>query len=416
MQGEVSGAGGPSPVVVIMAGGVGTRFWPASTRLHPKQFLSLLGENSLLQESHLRARHLTGPERILVFTNADFGRLVAEQLPELPPENIVAEPARRDTAAAVCLAALLVRQRFGDAVMVVLTADHLIEPVEEFVRVIASACKVAARDSVLYTIGIPPDHPATAYGYLEAGELLLDDAGVVHRPVVSFREKPDLNTATAYLAAGGYLWNSGMFIWRADVVLAAYAEHLPGHLATLAPAVEAYAEHLPGHLDTPAPAVEASGPAASGPTASGAAVSGAPAQKQALAHVSGAAAQRAALAEAFPRLPSVSVDYGIMEKVDNVRLVEATFTWNDLGSWPALAEFLPRDDADNGYRGRMAVHDAAANVVFCEDEDELVALVGVSDLVVVRAGRRTLVASRDRVEEIKDLVRLLERTGREEDL
>lgn len=409
MQDEVSGAAGPSPVVVIMAGGAGTRFWPASTRLHPKQFLSLLERHSLLQQSYLRAECLTGPGRILVFTNADFAHLVAEQLPELPPENIVAEPARRDTAAAVCLAALLVRQRFGDAVMVVLTADHLIEPVEEFVRVIVSACRAAERDQALYTIGIPPSHPATAYGYLEAGDLLLDDGGVVHRPVLSFREKPDLEMATEYVAAGGYLWNSGMFIWRADVVLAAYAEHLPGHLAILAPAVGVVGAGVSG------PAVAAPEGAFLGSAASGSAEGAA--HEIAGSGASGsAAAQKRALAEAFPRLPSISVDYGIMEKATNVRLIEATFTWNDLGSWPALAEFLPRDDAGNGFRGRAAAHDSAANVVFCEDEDELVALVGVNNLVVVRAGRRTLVVSRDRVEEIKDLVHLLERTGREEDL
>lgn len=370
MQKDWNGVEESTPVVVIMAGGAGTRFWPASTRLRPKQFLSLLGEDSLLQESFTRARRLTSPERILVFTNADFAHLVGDQLPELRQQNIVAEPARRDTAAAVCLAALLVQQRFGDAVMVILTADHLIAPVEEFVRVVASACGAAARDAVLYTIGVPPDHPATAYGYLETGGPLLDDGGVIHREVRSFREKPDRDTANCYVAAGGYLWNSGMFIWRAGVVLDAFADHMPGHLAVLAPAVEA----------------------------------------------SGEARQKVALAEAFPRLPSVSVDYGIMEKVDNVRVVEATFTWNDLGSWPALAEFLPRDEAGNGHRGRIAVHDGATNVVFCEDEDELVALVGVSDLVVVRAGRRTLVAARDRVEEIKDLVRSLERDGQEEDL
>jgi mannose-1-phosphate guanylyltransferase len=243
------------------------------------------------------------------------------------------------------------------------------------VRVIASACGAAARDAVLYTIGVLPDHPATAYGYLEAGGALLDDGGVIHRKVRSFREKPDKDIAKRYLAVGDYLWNSGMFIWRTGVVLDAFSEHLPGHLAVLAPAFEARAGEEFSEAD-----------------------------------------QEAALAEAFPRLPSVSVDYGIMEKAGNVRLVEATFTWNDLGSWPALSEFLPRDEADNGYRGRIAVHDGAANVVFCEDEDELVALVGVSDLVVVRAGKRTLVVARERVEEIKDLVRLLERDGREEDL
>jgi mannose-1-phosphate guanylyltransferase len=375
MHMESNGADVSAPVVVIMAGGAGTRFWPASTRLRPKQFLSLLGEDSLLQESYARARHLTGPDRIMVFTNADFADLVGDQLPELQPRNIVAEPARRDTAAAVCLAALLVRQRFGDAVTVILTADHLIEPVEEFVRVVTSACRAAAGDAVLYTIGVLPDHAATAYGYLEAGGSLLDDGGVIHRKVRSFREKPDKEIAKRYLAVGDYLWNSGMFIWRTGVVLDAFAEHLPGHLAVLVPAVEAAAEGGFNEAD-----------------------------------------QEAALAEAFPRLPSVSVDYGIMEKARNVRLVEATFTWNDLGSWPALSEFLPRDDAENGHRGRIAVHDGAANVVFCEDEDELVALVGVSDLVVVRAGKRTLVVARERVEEIKDLVRLLERDGREEDL
>ncbi len=353
-----------------MAGGVGTRFWPASTRRRPKQFLSLVGDGSLLQQSYRRARVLTGAERVVVLTNADFVDLVREQLPELAPANVIGEPARRDTAAAACLAALVARRRFEDVVMVMLTADHLIAPASEFARTLLSACSAARGTSALYTVGIRPEWPATGYGYLECGQRSEIDDGVVHRVVSSYREKPDVATAKAYVDAGSYLWNSGMFVWRASAILAAFEEHLPGHVSGLSPVI--------GALDE--------------------------------------GAKTEAFDAAFAGLPAISLDYAVMEKAADVRLVEATFRWSDLGGWEALAGLLPDDGAGNRHRARIAALDARDNVVYADGEDELVALLGVSDLVVVRSAGRTLVASRGRLEEVKELVRMLEREGREVDL
>ncbi|NLG66665.1 MAG: mannose-1-phosphate guanylyltransferase [Actinobacteria bacterium] len=357
------GDGTTDCAVVVLAGGAGTRFWPLSTQDKPKQFLTLLGDRSLLQTGYRLASLIAPSERILVLTNEAFVPLVREQLPDLPHANIIGEPVRRDTAAAICLGALICRERFGDMVMVVLTADHRIAPSEEFARVINSAATAAASEPVLYTLGIPPTYPATAYGYLRQGAKVRVDGDLTHYSLLGFREKPDLATAEEYVAAGEYWWNSGMFVWGTDVILSEYHKNLPGHLAVLeAVPLGGGAEEIPS----------------------------------------------AALREAFASLPSVSVDYGVMEHAANVRMIGATFEWSDLGGWVALEEYLPADDHGNHFRGRLATLDARANIVFCADPGELVALVGVDDLIVVRAGRRTLVVPRWRAEEIRQLVAQLE--------
>ena len=225
-------------VVVIMAGGAGTRFWPVSTKTRPKQFLRLFGDRTLLQLSYDRLSGVVGPERVLVLTNEDFVPLVREQLPELPPENVLGEPYRRDTGAAVCLAALLARKRFGNPVIATLTADHLIGPVDLFQRTLRSAVSVAATDAVLYTFGVRPDFPSTAYGYLEIGEKIPTPGDIEHFRLKSFKEKPDRETAEEYVSSGRFLWNSGMFVWQADAILAELEHHLPDHLSAIAPAVE----------------------------------------------------------------------------------------------------------------------------------------------------------------------------------
>ncbi|GAB4257425.1 MAG: mannose-1-phosphate guanylyltransferase [Thermoleophilia bacterium] len=356
--------------VVIMAGGAGTRFWPVSTRARPKQFLKLSGERSLLQESFDRACLLTAPQRILVLTAADFVEAVHAQLPALPAENVIGEPMRRDTAAAVCLGALLCRRRFGECVMAVLTADHHIAPTAEFARVVRSAARAAQTEAVLYTLGVRPTFPATGYGYLKRGRLLAEDEGLRHYALEAFREKPDAATARDYLASGRYLWNSGMFLWRVSVILGEFERHLPGHVKVLEAAMAAE-----GTPDWPA-----------------------------------------ALRRAFAELPAVSVDYAVMEKAARVCTVEATFSWSDVGGWLAVEEFLEEDGRGNRVRGRLAAVDAGGNLVFSDDQGELVALLGVNGLVVVRAGRRTLVAHRSRVEDLKVLVRRLEDEGMADDL
>lgn len=281
-------------VAVIMAGGTGTRFWPLSTSEKPKQFLKLFDDRSLLQKSYDRIADLMPPERIMVLTNAAFVSLVHEQLPMIPPDNIIGEPMKRDTAAAVCLGAALCRKRFGNPLMVVLTADHIIEPVNLFQKVLISAAKSARESQALYTLGIRPTFPAVGYGYLELGEKVEVDGGIEHFQLGRIKEKPDGKTAAAYVESGKYLWNSGMFLWNSDAIVREIQAHLPDHWTAISEAV----------LYDRTPRWEE------------------------------------ALRQAFDRVKPISIDYGVMEKATQVRCVASTFSWTDLGGWLALADFL----------------------------------------------------------------------------
>lgn len=350
-------------VVVIMAGGVGTRFWPLSTANVPKQFLNLFGRRTLLQESFDRISDMVPVERILVLTNRAFVSMVKEQLPEIPNENIIGEPMRRDTAAAVGLAAVLCRRRFGNPVIVTLTADHAIEPVDLFQKTVLSAVRKAAQGEALYTFGIEPTYPATGYGYLERGERIGDDQGIEHYKLCRFKEKPDFNTARRYVDCGKFYWNSGMFVWTADVIMKALEAYLPDHARVLSQA---------GALD----------------------------QTSDWDH---------ALREAFESIARVSIDVGVMEKAEKVCCVASTFSWNDVGGWRAFRACLPDDQAGNCFRAKAVTLDAKDNIVYCEDPDETVMLVGVKDLIVVRAREGMLIAHKDRVEDVKKLVEGMEK-------
>lgn len=350
--------------VVIMAGGAGTRFWPLSTEERPKQFLTLVGENSLLQQAYERVSSTVADERILVLTNERFVDRVAEQLP-IPRKNIIGEPMRRDTAAAVALGAMLCRKRFGDdCVMAVLTADHHIYPLERFQRCLSSAVRGAEENvDALYTFGIAPTYAATGYGYLQIGEKIETkseaDAGVNHFDLLRFKEKPDLQTAQSYVDSKEYYWNSGMFVWSIKAIMGELQRQLPNHLTHLATAIERdLCDDWP-----------------------------------------------AALKASFEGLESTSIDFAVMENAAKVRAVVGDFGWNDVGGWLALEEYLDTDDNGNCFRGQMSPLDAKENLSFCEDPDEQVALVGVENLVVVRSGKRTLIVHRDRTEDIKALVK-----------
>lgn len=351
-----------SLVALVMAGGRGTRFWPLSTSERPKQFLKLLGDRTMLQQTVDRLTGLVPPERILVLTNQSYIPLVREQLPELPAENIVGEPVARDTAAAIALGAVLCSSRFGDSLMVVLPADHFVVPTDVFQRTLLSAAKQAAGEDCLYTIGIPPTYPATGYGYLEAGDSVFKDGIMEHYRLQRFKEKPDLDLAKEYLQSGRYYWNSGMFVWRTETILGQFREHLPGHADRLLPLTE--------HVGSPD--------------------------------------FTRRLEKALQPLPSISIDYGVMEKAQDVRMVRALFQWSDVGGWVSLASYLPEDAAGNRFKGLLHSLDAGENVVYCQDEDEQVALLGVSGLIVVRVGQKTLVAHKSKAEEIKALLKAIQ--------
>ena len=351
------------PVAVIMAGGMGTRFWPLSTRKEPKQFLRLFDDRSLLQKSFDRLAGMVSPERVLVLTNEAFTGLVREQLPGIPPENVIGEPQRRDTAAAVALAAFVCAARYGNPVMVVLTADHLIGPTGLFQETVLSAARAARESGRLYTLGIQPTRPATAYGYIELGPEIGRRDGIEHFQVARFKEKPDEETARRYVESGNYLWNSGMFVWTVQAIREALEAHLPEHGRIFSRAVDDL----------------------------------------------GTDRWQAALDTAFQALPAVSIDYGVMEKVTGAGCVRAGFSWNDVGGWPAIREFLEKDGRGNRFRGNLVSGDARENLVFCDDPEETVLILGVENLVIVRSGKRTLVVPGNRVEEIKDLVQALEK-------
>ena len=361
-------------VVVIMAGGAGTRFWPLSTEERPKQFLDLFGDRTLLQKSFDRVSNLVPPERILILTNAAFVSIVKEQLPQIPVENIIGEPIRRDTAAAVGIAAVLCRRRFGNPVIATSTADHLIEPVGLFQKTLLSAVRRASDDNTLYTFGIEPTYPATGYGYLERGMQIAvdydydyededeDDHGIEHFRLLRFKEKPDLETARRYVESGRFYWNSGMFVWTVDAILKEIEIHLPNHHKALSRAAAFYQTTQWDH----------------------------------------------AIKAAFESLHAVSIDFGVMEKAQNVCCVASRFSWNDVGGWLALKSYLPEDEAGNRYRGKAMTLDATDNLVFCEDPKETMIVIGVKDLVIVRAGSRTLITHKDRTEDLKKLVQAME--------
>jgi mannose-1-phosphate guanylyltransferase len=351
-----------------MAGGSGTRLWPLSRAERPKQLLDVVaddtGAHSLLAEAFDRLRALLPADRIWVCTAARYGDQVRAALPELGADRLILEPVARDTANAVGLAAALVADADPDAELAVVSADHVIRPVDRFAAVLGTAYDaLAARPDSLVTLGITPTSPATGFGYVQRGAPT-EVAGVAE--AAAFREKPDRATAEAYLASGEYLWNSGMFVWRAQTVLDALADHLPDTAAGLRRVVAAPA----------------------GPE------------------------RDAVLAEVFPTLQKISVDYAVLEPAatepGRVLVAELDVDWLDVGSWPALAHTLEVDADGNAARGPVVVLDSVGNIVLSDDPSHVVALVGVRDSVVVHTADVTMVCPVSDAERVKQLLAAVE--------
>jgi mannose-1-phosphate guanylyltransferase len=344
--------------VLILAGGSGERFWPLSRRNRPKQLLSLFSTTTLLEETLGRLEGLVPRDHILILTNQEQESAVRALAPGLPPENIVAEPAKRDTAAAIALGAGWVSLRDSGATMIVLPADHLIQNRAAFQATLRTAVAAARETGELVTIGIKPTWPCPGFGYIEQGpsiQLAGDDATQAVNEVVRFREKPNAELAEQFLKQGHFRWNAGMFIWPLSAILGA----LERHAAPLARFVEAL--HAGGDFTT-------------------------------------------IVAERFPELPKISIDYAIMEKADRVLVVEAGFDWDDIGSWPAIAKYLKHDASENAANTeRLTTLDATGNIVFTTRSGQ-VALMGVRDLIVVQTEDALLVAHRSEAEKIKQLV------------
>jgi mannose-1-phosphate guanylyltransferase len=349
---------------VIMAGGAGTRLWPLSRGNMPKQLLPVVRGKTLLQLSYERLRGILPPEQIFVCTSAAHRAAMEANLPELPKENLLGEPVGRDTANAVGFPAAVLRKRDPDAVFAVVTADHVIEPIDTFQAAIKSAFGVVdMTPNALCTFGIVPTYGHTGLGYVHRGEAIANFKGVYK--VQSFREKPEKPTADRYVESGRYYWNSGMFVWRADTVLHELSMHLPDAHRGLMQIAEAW----------------------------------------------GTPQQDAVLNDVYPKLPKISIDYAVMEPASQgkgkaqVVVVEMGVQWLDVGSWPALAETLSVDDHDNATDCRACVFiDCNDNIVISHDPEHLVTMMGVSDMIVVHTKDATLVCAKDDAQRVKELV------------
>jgi len=350
---------------VVMAGGSGTRFWPKSRRNRPKQLLRLYGDATMLQQTVRRIEPLVPPERVRIITGADQAAAVREQLPQLPPRNVVAEPCPRDTAPCVGLAASIIAREDPEGSMIVMPADHVIEPPELFLKTVRAAVAVIDQDpSAFLTFGIKPTRAETGYGYIERGEKLGMPEGIALHRVAQFREKPDRATAEKFVADGRFAWNSGIFVWRARAILGALNTHRPALAAAL----------------------------------------------RRVANVLGSPAEADAIALEFPRMEKVPIDKAVMEKAENVQVLEVGYDWNDVGDWRALTALVPPDEHGNTIQGDVRPIQSN-NCIIVSDGGGLIATLGVDDLVIVQAGGATLVARKDQLDRLKGLVEGLGEAG-----
>jgi mannose-1-phosphate guanylyltransferase len=349
-----------------MAGGAGTRFWPASRVDMPKQLLALVGNETMLRQTVDRLGDLVTPAQTLIVTNQRLIEPIRQQLPELPAASLVGEPCKRDTAPCIGLAAILVSRQDPDATMVVLPADHVIRNVESFQRGVRQAVSMVEKQpELIVTFGIRPNYPAEIFGYIQRGARIdVPNAAAPTFVVKRFREKPDAATATQYLASGDFFWNSGIFIWKAKTILDALRQRQPEILDHL--------EKIGAAWGTPQ--------------------------------------QSEVFQREFTAIKGISVDYAVMEHAKRVAVIEAPYDWDDLGSWLSLARQVGTDRFDNTIVGRHLGIDTQGTIVRTSD-DHLVVTVGLKDCLVVHTPNATLVANKNDEESIREIVKQLESRG-----
>lgn len=339
---------------VIMAGGIGSRFWPQSREARPKQFINVFEEQSLLQQTLSRMAPIVPPERTLVVTHERYADLTREQLSSIPEENILGEPISRNTAPCIAYAAIKLRAMDPEAVMIVLPADHLIKREDRFLNILRKATMVANKPGALVTIGIQPSYPATGYGYIQYDPSESERDGAYR--VRTFAEKPDEATAERFLDSGDFLWNSGIFVWRADAIL----ENMQTHLKSTWRAFEEASRHL------------------------------------------GTDQENAAIRQAYYKSTRISIDVGIMERASHVYVVPGSFGWSDIGDWRAVYDLSDKNRHGNVLRGNVIVHDTSRCLV--NAGKRLVAVVGIHDVVVVDTDDALLICHQNSTQQVKNVV------------
>lgn len=348
---------------LILAGGRGTRFWPRSRRAHSKQVLKFFGDRTLIQQTVDRLRPLLPPERIWILTNDHLRPEIVKQLPEVPKNQILAEPAQRNTAPAIALAAHILQSIDTDAVMGVFPSDQVIGKPREYLKLVRPAFKAAAQGKIV-VLGIEPRWPETGYGYIEFPTGVKPAAQPIE--VRSFREKPDEATAKRFVDSGNFYWNAGMFFWRTDVFLDNLRQFMP-KTATLIASLPPFAQR----------------------------------------------GFEKSVAAAFPKCENISVDYAVLERATNVAGIPAgDIGWNDVGSWNAVHQLHKRDQHGNAIRAEAIIESSTGNYV--EAEKKLIALLGVKDLIVVDTPDALLIADRSRAQQVGEIVKRLEKSGRQD--
>ena len=349
---------------LIMAGGRGERFWPKSRKNLPKQFLSLTDDGkTMIQLTVERMSPLVDIEDVYISTNSDYKDLVLQQLPEIPEENILCEPVRRNTAPCIGLGAFHIKKRYEDALMIVLPSDHLIKYNKMFINALKDACKIAEKGENLVTIGITPDYPETGYGYIKFNpDVSEGNAFAAER----FVEKPSLEVAKEYLETEEYLWNSGMFVWKVSTILKNMKRFLP--------------DTYEGLLE--------------------------------IQKTIGTEQQDMVLESVFSEFAAESIDYGIMEKAENIYILPGTFGWDDVGSWLAVGRIKKSNEDGNIVQGNIITVDSKNCII--QGEKKLIATVGIEDLIVVDTQDATLICDKNSVGNIKKILENLKICNRDE--
>ncbi|WP_068779033.1 mannose-1-phosphate guanylyltransferase [Paenibacillus sp. GM2] len=344
---------------VIMAGGKGERFWPKSRTNLPKQFLNISGNKSMIQQSIARLEKLVDISRIFVVTNELYAELIKAQIPHLPHNNIIIEPVGRNTAPCIGLASILIEERYPDSTMIVLPSDHIIENEEGFIKILETAVQVAQNETSLVTLGIQPTYPETGYGYIESTDKKQTINHLEVYKVNKFVEKPDITVAESYLASGNYYWNSGIFVWRTEVIRRYIQQFMPDMHDILETMRTAF-----GTVD-----------------------------------------RDEIIQSEFIKMPDQSIDYGIMEKVEDIHVIPCIFGWDDVGSWTALERINDLDENGNVIKGNILNLDTKRCII--ESNGKLIATLGIEDLIIVDTEDVTLICNKDKAQEVKLLLKEL---------